>query len=634
MRSGAQLALFGLLAIGAGGAAAQAVPSAGPGESVPFVAQTPLLCGGAAAAMVERFWGRRAVYAEDYSGHVRPDEGGILTGDLIGAMEARGLAVALHRNDPTAVLEAVASGVPALVLIESGEVRYHYVVLVGVGPDDVTFHDPNWGPSRTLPVDRLLEVWAPTDYWATVATPSGSWYGAGTGEDQASAPPPGPRIQQAADLLGAGRLDEAADLARTVLADAAREGEASGDVPDAWRVIATARYLGGDPDHALEAWNQAGEPRVDLVRVDGLRHVRYHALTGHLGLRPDTLLTAPALRRARRRLDQVEALAASRLHYEPLANGDVDVVVAALEQPRTPPPLAWLVSNGFRALIDREAAAGAGPFLAGAERWTVLGSWWNAQSRLAFRVSQPLAGSLFSVEGAWLRERALPGPAGVREATRLRGGAALERWVGGRVRMDAAVGLERWDGSDRMAALDAGVVFRTPSDRAGASVHTSAWAGDRSRVVRLGVRGRAELPGGIGGGAWRVVAGATVVSESAPFFLWEGAGSGRIRDPLLRGHSLILDDALSGAVFGQRLVHATVEWSLPVPLGPFDVRAGPFLDLAAARRDGVGSGLVADPGFEVRGGVLGRGIAVSVAHGDDGWRVSARTSPDLRWPGS
>ena len=633
MGSGAQLALFGLLAIGAGGAAAQAAPPAGPGGSVPFVAQTPLLCGGAAAAMVERFWGRRAVYAEDYSDHVRPDDGGILTGDLIGAMEARGLAVTLHRNDPTAVLEAVASGIPALVLIESGEVRYHYVVLVGVGPDEVAFHDPNWGPSRMLAVDRLLDVWAPTGYWAVVATPSGAWYEPEEA-DGAPGPPPDPRIQQAADLLGSGRLDEAAELARALLADAGPEGSASPDAHDAWRVEATARYLGGDPDRALEAWNEAGEPRVDLVRVEGLRHIRYHALTGHLGLRADTLLTAPDLRRARRRLDQLESLAASRLHYEPLANGDVDVVVAVLEQPRTPPPVTWLVSNGLRALIDREASVGVGPFLAGAERWTVLGSWWNAQSRLALRVSQPLAGSVLAVEAGWLRERAFPAPTGAREATRLRGGAALERWVDGRVRMEVAAGLERWDGSDRMGALDAGVVFRSPSDRAGGSVRVSAWAGDRDRILRVGVRGRVELPGPIAGGAWRVVAGASAVSESSPFFLWEGAGSGRIRDPLLRGHSLIRGDALAGAVFGQRLVHATVEWTAPVPLGPFDVRAGPFLDVAAARRDGVGSGLVADPGFEVRGGVLGRGVALSVAHGETGWRVSARTSPDLRWPGA
>lgn len=43
---------------------------------VPFVAQGPLLCGGAAAAMVERFWGVRGVYGEDFRHLVREDEGG------------------------------------------------------------------------------------------------------------------------------------------------------------------------------------------------------------------------------------------------------------------------------------------------------------------------------------------------------------------------------------------------------------------------------------------------------------------------------------------------------------------------------------------------------------------------------
>ena len=51
-------------------------------EDVPFVAQGPLLCGGAAAAMVERFWGARGVYGEDYQDLVREAEGGIRTSEL------------------------------------------------------------------------------------------------------------------------------------------------------------------------------------------------------------------------------------------------------------------------------------------------------------------------------------------------------------------------------------------------------------------------------------------------------------------------------------------------------------------------------------------------------------------------
>src|SRR5487761_2664384 len=57
---------------------------------VPYVAQSELLCGGAALAMIERWWGRRGVYAEAFAYLVRPAAGGILTTELVLAARARG----------------------------------------------------------------------------------------------------------------------------------------------------------------------------------------------------------------------------------------------------------------------------------------------------------------------------------------------------------------------------------------------------------------------------------------------------------------------------------------------------------------------------------------------------------------
>ena len=46
---------------------------------VPFIAQSELLCGGAAAAMVMRYWGERGIDAESFQPLVDPKAGGIRT---------------------------------------------------------------------------------------------------------------------------------------------------------------------------------------------------------------------------------------------------------------------------------------------------------------------------------------------------------------------------------------------------------------------------------------------------------------------------------------------------------------------------------------------------------------------------
>jgi hypothetical protein len=66
---------------------AAAVPSLASAAGlldVPFVSQSERLCGGAAAAMVLRYWGERGVTAEDFAGLVDNDAGGIRQSALTG----------------------------------------------------------------------------------------------------------------------------------------------------------------------------------------------------------------------------------------------------------------------------------------------------------------------------------------------------------------------------------------------------------------------------------------------------------------------------------------------------------------------------------------------------------------------
>jgi ABC-type bacteriocin/lantibiotic exporter with double-glycine peptidase domain len=140
---------------------------------VPFVGQGPLLCGGAAAAMVERFWGARRVYAEDYAHLVRAEEGGIRTTDLALALRRHGYRARALRNDPTLVLRRLEEGVPAIVLLDGGAPTLHYVVLTAVDPSRIHYHDPKLGPDRSAPRAELLSRWRRSGYWALHAEPAG-----------------------------------------------------------------------------------------------------------------------------------------------------------------------------------------------------------------------------------------------------------------------------------------------------------------------------------------------------------------------------------------------------------------------------------------------------------------------------
>jgi ABC-type bacteriocin/lantibiotic exporter with double-glycine peptidase domain len=126
---------------------------------VPFLAQSELLCGGAALAMVERWWGRRGVYAEDFAALVRPEEGGIRTTDLAAAAKRRGWETTAFDGTPELVRQSLAGGVPVVALIEVAPHRYHYVVLLGWSAGRVVFHDPARAPSTSVDEASFLARW-------------------------------------------------------------------------------------------------------------------------------------------------------------------------------------------------------------------------------------------------------------------------------------------------------------------------------------------------------------------------------------------------------------------------------------------------------------------------------------------
>ena len=74
----------------AGPSSAQPAPQPLSLLDVPFISQSEALCGGAAAAMVLRYWGARGLTAESFAHLVDRSAAGISTDALVGELRSRG----------------------------------------------------------------------------------------------------------------------------------------------------------------------------------------------------------------------------------------------------------------------------------------------------------------------------------------------------------------------------------------------------------------------------------------------------------------------------------------------------------------------------------------------------------------
>ncbi|HSM62233.1 MAG TPA: papain-like cysteine protease family protein [Longimicrobiales bacterium] len=603
----------------------------GPGTAVPFVAQGPLLCGGAAAAMLERFWGARGVYASDYAHLLRPGEPGIRGTELARVLESRGLDVTVRVGDASVAVETLARGQPVMLLIGSGAATLHYVVLTALDGTTAWVHDPNRGPSRPVPWRKLHEAWAETRYWSLVASPA----------DAPDAPRPrreatgdsttGTRLPAGTlSALRTGRTDEARRVAHRLL------GGSEADASTGWRLLATARYVDGDRQGALAAWNRVEEPRVDLLEIQGLHHVRFHPVAARMGIEPGTVLTPRAVALARRRVALLPVIRRSRVDYRPEEDGSVTVQAAVVERPRWPFGTLSLASTGLRAVAASEASLVFGPLTGASEQWVLHGQWGPARTAidLSLSATSSLLPGVVSVEGGWMRERF--GTAGAPDQQERRHAAVTVRdWVAPSLLVGGVVGLERWNGTRTTTSLGLSLAAATSDARAWLGSALRGWASHGPAFGRLELRGGALLPSG-SSVEYRASGGATLVSAAAPRLLWPGAGAGRVRAPLLRGHALVEGGAIRGAVFGRGLAHVTVERFRYWRFGP--VRAGwaAFLDLAGAwsRADGGAAGPFLDPGVGLRLELDDRTVDVSMARGEEGWRWSAAARTGPPWSGS
>lgn len=629
---------------------------------VPFLPQTEALCGGAATAMIFRFWGDRHASVQQFAPLVDRAAGGIAVVDLIEAIRERRWIAETLTGSIDAVRHELRAGRPPMLLIEDRPQRYHYVVAVGADENGVLVHDPTWGPAHRMPRDRLLRVWQPTGFWMLRVTPGADPIPArsvdGPLHDEPTRPAP------AASSCDA-RLDDA-------LAQIAAQGVGSADVvlppliascPGSagpvrelagvrftqrrWReaeVLATralaidpgdaytadllgaSRFLLDDLDGALRAWNRAGRPLLDSVRVSGLSRTRYALLTSALGLHPEAVLTAGAFQLARRRLEAMPDLASTRLAIRPDDGRWVVADVAVVEKAALPRGVVPWLAAGARAAIERDATVSLPGRSGQGERWSATVGWWTNRPRLSMDFTAPLVSGprgVWRVGMLWAAQSygvATSGNA-VREE-RLGGTVSLASWLTPHLEVTGTVGADTWSTSHRprTKTVHAGVAVdhRRLNDRLTTTLSLVQWIG-------RGRSGSAEMAWVGSRDARPLVlvarAGGHLASADAPLAAWSGAGEGRSRGPLLRAHTLMHDGRIDGPVFGQRLAYATVElqhWLARPRL----VRLGfaVFVDAAAAgRRPAFVAGLPwhVDAGTGIRVRVPGTtgAFRVDYAHG-------------------
>jgi ABC-type bacteriocin/lantibiotic exporter with double-glycine peptidase domain len=140
--------------------------------TVPYVRQTKALCGGAAAAMVFRYWGDLHADQHEFAPLLDRTAGGLATGVLAKAVEDRGWRAVQFTGSIESVTDLLRDGRPVILLLAVRGGRFHYVVVVGTTVTQVVFHDPARGPLRSVAVRKFLDAWERAGFWALLVLPA------------------------------------------------------------------------------------------------------------------------------------------------------------------------------------------------------------------------------------------------------------------------------------------------------------------------------------------------------------------------------------------------------------------------------------------------------------------------------
>jgi hypothetical protein len=586
------LSLLALIALPRDGAA-QAGPTSLRVLDVPFVSQTEALCGGAAAAMVMRFWGARGVDAQSFAHLVEETAGGIRTTALLRELDSRGwTAASVPGSEARLADEINRNGRPVLALIEDRPGAFHYVVVVGVPERGVIFHDPARSSFRVMPRGEFATRWRASDRWMALVTPraaaapapvavvnasAASVVPAGSPCDQLVAE--GVRLAQAGDHAGSERTLTSAlscpggaayrELAglralqkrwsdTASLAEAATQADASDAY--AWQLLATARFLQDDRPGALAAFNQAGQPAVDTVQVTGLRRTSADVIEDVIDVDRGEILTPAALDRARRRLNEVPALRSGTIEFVPVSGGRAEVRAKVSERRLLPTGMNDLASVGGRAIFNRDVRIPIGAMTGRGERLDLQYRFRPGRPRLAATLSAPAPwGGVWSVHGNWERQP-FDTPL-VETSERTTGRLAWNDWLTGRFQVQLRGGADRWQDIGARGAFGAMAYATSLDDRISAQLDADTWLGDTrfsaaKAIAKYRSTNRREGLVFVGS------AGAGFASDGMPVEAWFAGDSGNARPgPVpLRAHGLVQDGQyFRTEQMGRSIVHGSGE---------------------------------------------------------------------------
>ncbi len=601
-----------LVAIGISLSPAQAQPLAL--IDVPYISQSEALCGGAAAAMVLRYWGAQGLTAEAFAPLVDRSAAGIRTDALEADVRRRGFMASGIEGDPATLQRELAQGRPVIALIEDRPGTFHYVVVVAWHERGVVLHDPARAPFQVQPVAEFIRRWMRSERWMLIVTPGAERAApapsgevpAGTVPAEAVAPLQGDRscevlVADGVRAAQANRLDSAEQVLTSAIScpGGAALRELAGvrllqrrwpEVTSlaaaalienpadayAWKLLGTARFVGDDPSGALEAWNHAGEPRVDLVRVDGLDRTRQRVVERLAAVAIGDTLTPASFRRAQRQLGELPSASIATLAYVPAAAGLVQMRASIAERPVLPHGRLELAALGIRAAVMREVSVGVSSLSGGGERLTVGWRFWPQRMRYALDLRAPAPWGGVWALGAVVEEQAFAGaavPASRRESVEV----ASARWEHGGIRWELGSGLERWTGRTASALVRAGVRIASPADRLEWHVEGRSSLGETSfGGWESGVRVRSSSTRR--GFVLLARGSAAGTSARAPLALWAAGDTGHARFTLLRAHPVLDGGRLRTDRLGRSVVTATLEGQRWWQRGPFRVAPALFVD--------------------------------------------------------
>ena len=319
--------------------------------AVPFVAQQKDTCGAAALAMVMRYWNEDVSHDDLARSLVEPELHGVAGSRLAEFARGRGLEAIAYRGDMANLRDYVGKGRPLIVAWDAGRGRYHDVVVVGLDDDRgaVLVHDPAVGASRPIRAAAFEKRWAGAGYWTLLVTRAAgaappSRYdelmSLGMAAGRSGRYAEAAKYLQRAIALAPSRSEARVELAGVRFLQRKYEAAAAGFAsslfyqPDSYarEMLAASLHLAGHTEDALKEWNRLGQPRLERVQLNGLRHTRDRVVRHELKLAEEGVMDLGDYRQTRLRLEELGIFDRIVLRPELKGEGRVDLEVDLAER--------------------------------------------------------------------------------------------------------------------------------------------------------------------------------------------------------------------------------------------------------------------------------------------------------------